>query len=42
MLKGNVRMSLQDGYYMKEEDVSRVTHSVEIAYNNNKLSPMML
>ena len=39
MLEGHVRMSLQEGYHMREEDVFPVMHSVEIAYN---LSPMML
>ena len=33
---------LQEGYHMREEDVFPVTHSVEIACNDNKLSPMML
>ena len=42
MLEGHVRMSLQEGYHMREEDVFLVTHSVEIACNDNKLSPMML
>ena len=42
MLEGHVRMSLQEGYHMREEDVFPVTHSVEIACNDNKLSPMML
>jgi hypothetical protein len=42
MLEGQVRMSLQEGYHMREEDVFPVTHSVEIACNDNKLSPMML
>jgi hypothetical protein len=42
MLDGHVGMSLQEGYHMKEEDVFPVTHSVEIACNYNKLSPMML
>jgi hypothetical protein len=42
MLEGHVRMSLQEGYHMKEADVFPVTHSVEIACNDNKLSPMML
>ena len=41
MLKGHVRMSLQEGYHMRE-DVLPVTHSVEIACNENKFSPMML
>jgi hypothetical protein len=41
MLGGHVRMSLQEGYHMREEDVVPVTHSVEIAFNNNKLSLMM-
>jgi hypothetical protein len=39
MLEGHVRMSLQEGYHMREEDVFPVTHSVEIACNDNKLSP---
>jgi hypothetical protein len=42
MLEGQVRMSLQEGYNMREEDVFRVTHSVEITCNDNKLSLMML
>jgi hypothetical protein len=42
MLEGDVRMSLQEGYQMREEDVFTVTHSIEIACNDNKLSPMML
>ena len=42
MLEGHVRMSLQEGYHMREEDVFSVTQSVEIACNDNKLSPMML
>ena len=42
MLKGHVRMSLQEGYNMREEDVFPVTHSVEIACIDTKLSPMML
>ena len=42
MLEGHVRMSLQEGYHMREEDVFPVTHSVKIACNDNKLSPMML
>jgi hypothetical protein len=37
MLKGHVRMSLQEGYHMREEIAC-----VEIACNDNKLSPMML
>ena len=41
MLEGNVRMSLQEGYHMREEDVFLVTHSVEIACNDTKLSPTM-
>ena len=39
MLEGHVRMSLQEGYHMREEDVVPVTHSVEL---DSKLSPMML
>jgi hypothetical protein len=42
MQQGHVRMSLQEGYHMKEEYVFPVMHSVEIAFNDNKLSPMML
>jgi hypothetical protein len=42
MLEGHVRMSLREGYHMREEDVFSVTHSVEIACNDHKLSPMML
>ena len=41
MLEGHVRMSLQEGY-MREEDVFPVTYSLEIACNDNKLSPMIL
>jgi hypothetical protein len=42
MLEGHVRMSHQEGYHMREEDVFPVMHSIEIACNDNKLSPMML
>jgi hypothetical protein len=42
MLKGHVRMSLQEGLYMREEEVVPVSHSVEIACNDILLSPMML
>ena len=42
MLEGHVRMSLQEGYHMREVDVFPVTHNIKIACNNNKLSPMML
>jgi hypothetical protein len=35
-------MSLQEAYHMKEEVVFPVMHSVEVACNDNKLSPMML
>ena len=42
VMLGHVRMSLQEGYHMKEEDVFPVMHSIEIAYNDNKLSPMTL
>jgi hypothetical protein len=42
MLEGHDRMSLQEGYHMREEDVFPVMHSVQIACNDNKLSPMML
>jgi hypothetical protein len=42
ILEGHVRMSLQEGYHMREKDVFPVTHSIEIACNDNKLSPMML
>ena len=42
MLEGHVRMSLQEGYHMRKEDVFPVTHSIDIACNDNKLSPMML
>ena len=42
MPEGHVRMSLQEEYHMREEDVFPVTHSVEIACNDNKLSPMIL
>jgi hypothetical protein len=40
MLEGHVRM--QEGYHMREVYVFPVTHSFEIACNDNKLSPMML
>ena len=33
MAGGIVRMSLQEGYHMREEDVFPVTQSVEIAFN---------
>jgi hypothetical protein len=39
---GHFRMSLQEGYHMREEDVFPVMHSDEIACNDNKLSPMVL
>jgi hypothetical protein len=42
MLEDHVRMSLQEGYHMRKENVFPVMHSVEIACNDNKLSPMML
>ena len=42
MLECHVRMSLQEVYHMREEDVVPVMHSVEIICNDNKLSPMML
>ena len=42
MLEGHVRMSLQEGYHMREKDVFPVTHNVETACNDNKLSLMML
>uniref|UniRef100_A0A4W5Q4X2 Cadherin-23 n=1 Tax=Hucho hucho TaxID=62062 RepID=A0A4W5Q4X2_9TELE len=38
MLEGHVRMSLQEGYHMREEDVFPVTHSGDIACNDNKLN----
>ena len=41
MLEGHVRMCLQEGYHMREEDVFPVTHSVEIACTDNKLSPIV-
>jgi hypothetical protein len=41
-LDSHVRMSLQEGYYIREEDVFPVTHSIKIACSDNKLSPMML
>ena len=34
--------TLREGYHMREEDVFPVMHSVEIACNDNKLSPIML
>jgi hypothetical protein len=40
IMDGHVRMSLQAGYHMREEDVFPV--SVEIAFHDNKLSLMML
>ena len=42
ILEGHVRMNMQEGYHMREEDVFPVTHSIEIACNDNKLSPMMM
>ena len=39
MLEGHVRMSLQEGYHMREEDAFPVTQSIDIACNDNKLSP---
>jgi hypothetical protein len=42
MLEGHVRMSLQEGYHTREEDVFPVMHSVQIPCNDNKLSQMML
>jgi hypothetical protein len=42
MPEGHVRMSLQEGYHMREETVFPVMNSIEIACNDNKLSPMML
>jgi hypothetical protein len=42
MLEGNVRMSRQEGYHMREEVDFPVTHSVETACNDSKLSPMLL
>ena len=42
MLEGHVRISLQEGYHMREDNVFPVTHSVEIACNDNKLSSMSL
>ena len=41
MLEGHVRMSLQEGYHMREEDVFPVTHSVENTCHD-KLSLLML
>jgi hypothetical protein len=41
-LSCHVRMSLQEGYHMREKDVFPVMHRVEIACNDNKPSPMML
>ena len=37
MMEAHVRM--QEGYHMREEDVFPETHSVEMACNDNKLSP---
>jgi hypothetical protein len=42
MQEGHVRMSLQEGYHMRKQDVVPETHSVEIACNDNKLSLMVL
>ena len=42
MLEGHVRMTLQEGYHMREEDVFPVMHNVEISCNDNKLSLMTL
>ena len=41
MLEGHVRMSLQEGYHMREEDVFPVTHSVEIAVTKYSPHTMM-
>ena len=40
MLEGHVRMSLREGYHMREEDVFPVTHSIEIACNDNAMPAM--
>jgi hypothetical protein len=42
MLEGHVRMSLQEVYHMREEDVFPVIHSIETACNDNKLSLMLM
>ena len=42
MLEGHVRMSLQEGHHMREEDVFPVTHSIVVIAGNLNLSPMML
>ena len=39
MLEGHVRVSLQERYHMREEDVFPVMHSVEIAYSDKMLTP---
>ena len=35
MLEGHVRMSLREGYHMREEDVFLVMHGIEVACNLN-------
>jgi hypothetical protein len=42
MLEGHVRMSLKEGYHMREGDVFPVTYSIETACIDNKLSHMIL
>ena len=41
-VKGGRRRGDCARWYMREEDVFPVTYRVEIAFNDNKLSPMML
>ena len=42
ILEGHVRMSLQERYHMREENIFPVTYRIEIPCNDNKLSLMML
>ena len=42
LLEGHVRMSLQEGYHMREEDVFPLTYNIEIGCNDNNLRLMML
>jgi hypothetical protein len=40
MLDSHVRMSLQEGYHMREEEFFPVTHSIEIACNESVERPL--
>ncbi|XP_038568377.1 mannosyl-oligosaccharide 1,2-alpha-mannosidase IA-like [Micropterus salmoides] len=40
LLEDHLRMSMHKGYHMREEDVFPVPQGIEIACNDNKLSPM--